>query len=119
MKIKTIEKLLSIDRRIIFLLVAAVILIPIIKPLNLPVQVTPEVLGVYDAIDKLPEGSKILIAFDYEPASTPEMDPMAKALLRHCFKKKLRVVGISWLEQGRGNADNVLSFITNERAEKG
>ena len=119
LKIKTIEKLLSIDRRIIFLLVAAIILIPIIKPLNLPVQVTPEVLGVYDAIDKLPEGSKILIAFDYEPASTPEMDPMAKALLRHCFKKKLRVVGISWLEQGRGNADNVLSFITNERAEKG
>lgn len=119
MKINIINKFLSIDRRIIYVLVAAVILIPIIWPLNLPVQVTKEVLGVYNEIEKLPPGSKILVVFDYEPASTPEMDPMAKAVIRHCFRNHLKVVSISYLEQARGNAQNVLSFITDEFQRQG
>lgn len=119
MNIKIINRLLSIDRRIIYILVAVVILIPIIKPLNLPVHVTKEVLGVYNEIDKLPAGSRILVVFDYEPASTPEMDPMAKAVVRHCFRKQLKVVSISYLEQARGNAQNVLNFVADEFRRQG
>ncbi len=114
-----IEKLLKIDRRWIFLLVAVTIIIPIIHPLNLPVKVTKEVRGVFDEIEKLPPGTKVLVTFDYEPSSTPEMDPMAKAVVAHCFNKGLRVVGISWLEQGRGNADKIFSFMSKQFKEQG
>jgi hypothetical protein len=112
--IKKIDKLLKIDSRIIYILVAVAIVIPIIWPLNLPVNVTEEVLGVYDEIEKLPEGSTILVAFDYEPSSTPEMDPMAIALMRHCFKRGIKVVGISWLQVAPGNAIKVLAKIQKE-----
>jgi len=112
--IKFIDKLLKIDRRIIFVLVVIAIVIPILFPLNLPVQVTDEVRGVFNEVEKLPPGSTILVAFDYEPSTTPEMEPMGIALMRQCFDKGLKVVGISWLQQAPGNAIKVLSKIQGE-----
>ncbi len=95
-------------------MVAIAIVIPILLPLNLPVQITDEARGVYSEIEKLPPGSHILVSFDYEPSSTPEMDPMAIAVLRHCFRKKLKVVGISYLILGSGNAERIFSKMQDE-----
>src|SRR5208337_2609795 len=83
---------MKFDRRIIFLLVFIVVALPIIHPLNSPVTVTPEVQSIYNDIEKLPEGSPILVAIDYEPSDSPEVDPMTVAILRHCFQKNLRVL---------------------------
>jgi hypothetical protein len=108
------DKLMAIDRRWIFLLVAVAIIIPILIPLNLPVEVTKEVLGVYDEIEKLPPGTKIIVGIDYEPASQPEMDPMVEAILMQCFKKELKVVGISWLIQGKGNGVRMFAEVARK-----
>jgi hypothetical protein len=83
---------MKIDRRIIFLLVFIIVALPIIFPLNSPVTVTPEVQNIYNDIEKLPSGTPILIAIDYEPSDSPEVDPMTIAILRHCFQKNLRVI---------------------------
>ena len=108
-----------IDRRVIYLLMAVAIIIPILVPLNLPVQITKEVRGVYDEIDRLPAGSRILVVFDYEPASQPEVEPMAIAVMRHCLSKNLKVVAISYLQLGRGNAEIVFNMIQKEFEKKG
>ena len=108
-----------IDRRFIYLLVAVAIIIPILVPLNLPVQVTKEVHGVFDEIDKLPPRSRVLVVFDYEPASQPEVEPMALAVMRHCIRKNLRIVAISYLQLGRGNAEIVFNKIQKEYEKEG
>lgn len=112
------QKILKIDRRWIFLVVAIVAALPIIYPLGLPVFVTPEARGVFDEVEKLPDGAPILIAFDYEPASTPECDPMALAVLEHCFRKNLRVVGVTILPVGVGTGENVLSIVSSEMGKE-
>ncbi|MBN1902986.1 hypothetical protein JW926_16805 [Candidatus Sumerlaeota bacterium] len=117
--LKLAEKLLKIDRRIIYALLAIAIIIPILHPLNLPVQITDEARGVYNEIEKLPPGSKVILTFDYEPGSRPEVDPMALAVMRHCLNRKLKVVGISYLELGRGNGENIFNIIQKEFEEKG
>ncbi|MBN1902984.1 hypothetical protein JW926_16795 [Candidatus Sumerlaeota bacterium] len=117
--IKFSDRLLKIDRRIIYSLLAIAIIIPIFFPLNLPVKITDEVRGVYNEIDNLPPGSKVLVVYDYEPASRPEVDPMALAVMRHCVRKDLKVVGISYLELGRGNGENIFNMIQSEFEEKG
>jgi hypothetical protein len=106
-----LRKLGKIDRRIIFLVVIIAVAIPIIYPLNLPVFVTAEVHGVYDEIDRLPAGSAVMIDFDYEPASTPELDPMAIAILKHCFSRNLRVIAVTNYASGTGIAEKWLTQI--------
>jgi hypothetical protein len=108
------KKILKLDRRWIFLVVALVVAAPILFPLGLPVFITQETLGVFETIDTLPEGSPILVGFDYEPASTPECDPMALALLRHCARRNLRVIGVSILPLGVGTGENILSLAAEE-----
>jgi len=82
----------KIDRRVIFLLVALGTILPIIFSLGLPVRTTPPVERVFNFIDSLQAGDVVMISFDYGPSSAPENDPMAEAVMRHCFEKHLRVI---------------------------
>ena len=87
-----IQKLLYIDRRIIYLLVAIGALVPIIKPIGLPVVPTDPVQGLFDKLESLDPGDAVIISYDYGPSSEPELNPMAEAIMRHCFTKDLRVM---------------------------
>ena len=94
------EKLLSIDRRIIFIFIAAAIALPLFFRVSMRMQVTPVVKKVYDAIESLPAGSKVLVSFDYDPGSMPELQPMAEAFFMHCFRKDLKVIIMGLWPQG-------------------
>ena len=54
---------LKLDRRIIYVIVALAIIIPLLWPMGLPIHTTPPVEAVYKDIDKLPAGSRVWIAF--------------------------------------------------------
>ena len=60
--------MVSIDRRIIFVLIALATLLPLLHPFGLPIKVSPEVRGVYDYIESLPEGSVFLLSLDFDSA---------------------------------------------------
>ena len=94
------QKLLLVDRRIIFLLVFLGALIPILKPIGLGVTVSPPVVAIYDYIEALDEGDIVMLSFDYGPSDGPELDPMANSILRHCAKKGIKVVGLSLFPLG-------------------
>src|SRR5262245_55461744 len=85
----------DVDRRWIFLLAGLGTLLPHIFPIGLPVSPTAPVKALFDQIETLQAGDVALVAFDYGAASGPENDPMAAAVLRHCFVRRLRVVGIA------------------------
>src|SRR3989449_3446188 len=104
-----VQKLLAIDRRIIFLLVAAGVVLPLLHPLNLPVTATPRVKAAFEAIDALPPGSKVLISMDYEPDIMAELLPMSVAVLRHCFRKHLQVIAMTLYPAGTGLGERALA----------
>src|SRR3989442_11029104 len=102
------RKVLSIDRRIIFLLVAAGVALPLLRPVNLPITVTPRVQAAFDAIDALPPGSKVLISMDYEPDIMAELMPMSIAVMRHCFRKHLQVIAMTLYPAGTGLGERAI-----------
>jgi len=108
------ERMLSIDRRIIFLVIGLCTLIPLLYPVGLAIKVSPEVKSVYDYIEALPEGSVFLLSLDFDPASKPELYPQAVALLHHAFKKNLRVIGMTLWLPGTGMANEVVSRVARE-----
>ena len=55
-------KFQRMDRRWVFLGMAVAILIPLLWPLKLPFRVDKEVRDIYQQVEKLPEGSAVLIS---------------------------------------------------------
>ena len=84
-----------IPRWIVFGIIALAVTIPLVVGGSTKFPATPIVEGVYDEIEKLPEGAPILISSDFDPGSEAELLPMMNAILAHCWRKKLRVVVMS------------------------
>ncbi len=94
-----------IERRIVFLFVGLALSFPFFMQFTLPLQISSEVRSVYDALEELPPGSKVLAAFDYDPPSAPELQPMADAFLKYAFEKELKVIIIGLWPQGPDQAE--------------
>ena len=81
----------NLDRRWVFLSMLLAVGIPILLQLRFPESPTPLARAVFDAIEELPEGAPVLLAFDYDPASEGELGPMATAFVRHCAGNNLKM----------------------------
>jgi hypothetical protein len=114
------RRMLSLDRRLLFLLVGVVTLLPLLYPFGLPIRVSPEVRKVYDYMESLPEGAVLLLSLDFDPASKPELYPLSVALLRHAFRKHLKVLGLTLWVTGTGLAESAFAQAAQESdKEKG
>ena len=112
------ERMLKIDRRIIFLVIGVCTLVPLLYPVGLPIKISSEVRGVYSHIESLPERSVLFMSFDFDPASKPELHPQAIALLRHAFRKNLRVVTMTLWVTGTGLADQIVTQVAKEMGKE-
>jgi amino acid transporter len=81
----------DIDRRVIFLFVFVSVASAVLFNIQFKEYPTPIVKKVFDKIESLPPGSKVLISFDYDPAMKPEVHPMANAFVRHCMVRGLKL----------------------------
>jgi len=109
------EKVLKIDRRWIFLAIGVAVTIPFFLPLGLPVVVTPPVQNLYDAVEELePNSNPLLMAIDYAPATLPELEPMAVAILRHAFSRDVKVVVMTLHPAGYGLAERAMLQVAEE-----
>lgn len=86
------ERLQKIDRRIIFAGLMLMIAIPLVKPLQLPVNISSETRAAYDLIEALPSGSNVLIATSIFPSTQAELEPQTIAMLNHLVKKQAKIV---------------------------
>lgn len=101
----------NLDRRIIFLLIAAAVCIPLIVKVKVKEIPTPIVLNVYDKIQSLPGGSKVLVACDYDPGSQPELQPMTTAFVRHLAERKARIYFIALWPLGPNMIDEAIQKV--------
>jgi hypothetical protein len=108
------DKVRHLDRRIIFLLMVLGVGIPLLVRIGLPVRVTQDVRNVYDFIEGLKPGDIILISYDHDTGTLPEMVPMSEAILRHAFMKDLRLVGMALRAEGTAIGRQAFRSIGNE-----
>ncbi|MBU1022783.1 hypothetical protein KKB99_00760 [bacterium] len=108
------DKMLKIDRRWIYLLVALAVIIPLLNPIGLPITITEPAQDIFDYMDKLPEGANVLIAIDFDPSSKPELDPMLRALFRHCFSKRLHMVVVTLWPAGAALGEDAVATVVGE-----
>ncbi|MBP5469438.1 MAG: hypothetical protein J6Z11_09355 [Candidatus Riflebacteria bacterium] len=90
-------KLKDLDRRWVYLVVALSVILPMIFKFELPIFPGKAVMGIYDKIESLPEGSRVFLSFDFDPAAEPELGPGAIAIFVHMFRRNIKpVIGANW-----------------------
>ena len=111
-------KIGSIDRRWIFLIIAAVVIVPLIFPVGLPIRPTDTTKNVYDSIEKLPAGSKVLLSVEYSPSTRPENHPMTISILRHLFKNNHKVFITCLWPDGQFMAQDAINQVAKQEFNK-
>jgi hypothetical protein len=107
----------NLDKRWVFLMMLAAVLIPVLFELRFPEDPSPMVRNVFQAIEDLPEGSKILMAIDYDPGTLAELDPMAAGFTRQCAEKKHKLIFITLLPQGGMMIQRNINILNREYPE--
>lgn len=107
-----LEKLGNTDRRIIFILIALSVIIPVTTHLIFPNPVGAEPSrDMYEYVDALPEDCNVLMSFDYGPSTMPELHPMAIAIATHLMRKDINIVCMALWPEGASLAQEVMSSV--------
>lgn len=109
------EKLLYFDRRIIFVLIALVVIIPFLTGWMVPHgQITPSTQNLYNEIESLEPRTPVMLVFDYGPSGMPELHPMATALAHHILSRDLRLLGVAIVVTGPSMCQDVVAPLAEE-----
>lgn len=93
------SRMMSIDRRIIYIILAVAIAFPMFKPVGFPVASEAPAEALYDYINNLPDGSVILHSADYSASGITELKPMVEVLVDLTLQKGHKLIMMAlWAE---------------------
>jgi len=95
-------------RRVLNAALLLALLVPTLlpfAPLQAAPPVPPAVTDAVRAIDELPPGAPVLVAFDYDAAVAGDLQPVAEAFLQQLTGHGLRVIAVSTQPEGASLAD--------------
>jgi hypothetical protein len=101
-------------RWIIFAALFIVVVLSYTITISLDVEASPEVKKTFEYIDSLPSGSVIIVSFDHEASSLPEIKPIASAIISHAFKNDIKIIGLSLFAEGTAIGYHMLSELAAE-----
>jgi len=114
-KNKWLDYLLNIDRRVVYVIIFLSVVLPFFLNPVVDIQPTKWVSAVYDEMEEAARTNKpIIIGFDYDPSTLAELDPMAKALLRHAFSRNIKVLGLNFIANGTSLAAMTMDDVAKE-----
>jgi hypothetical protein len=106
------------SRHIAFAGLFAVVTITMLLNIGMVTTVSDDTKQMYDYLDALPEGSTIIVSFDHEASSLPEMKPLGLAILRHLFAKNHKLIGVALLAEGTGVGYRLMQETAQERRKQ-
>ncbi|MBZ0271592.1 hypothetical protein K8I61_06125 [bacterium] len=112
------DKIRNIDRRVIFLLIGLSVALPLIFTIRFPEFPTPMVKQIFGLMEDLPPGAKVLVSFDYDPASEPELQPMATAWMRQLAEKRAKIYIMALWPIGQDMARLSIDALKRDLADK-
>jgi len=108
------DRLLSIDRRWLYLALGIAIFIPTVWSISIPVSVSSEVQTVYKFVEGARDGERVFVAFDYDPSQMAELHPMAEVIVRQIFRQNGKVISSALSQFGPSMVDELLTRIAKE-----
>ena len=113
-----VDKLANLDRRIIYVIIFLSVIIPLMKPMGLPIKPTPPVKAAYEYYEKLPENALVLMSIDYGPSTAVELEPMALAACDQLMKHNQKVAFMALYPEGQALTNQLITRITKLYPDK-
>lgn len=94
------EMLSKLDRRYLQLALAVFIALPFFFPVEFPMTISPETRQGFDFIEKLREGSVILISYDASAAGMAEVHPQFNAMIEYSIIRRFKILVVTVWPEG-------------------
>jgi len=108
------------QRLFVFLVIFVAAILPLFPGAHLGLVGAPKLSEagdkLYENIDRIKPGARVLVAFDYDATLAPEMDTQARAVMRHLLARKARVSVISLYPAGPAAAQVVINDVVSGTA---
>ncbi len=114
-------RLHDIDRRYLYILLAAAVVMPlIVRPGLHPKKnmVFAEVSNTYKVIDQVPPSKIVILSTSWGPGTMAENGPQTEVLMRHMFMRGIKFAVISWDPQGSRWTYKIGDKLQNEYGKK-
>ncbi len=108
------DRLLSLDRRWVYLILGVAVVIPLAVEMYIPVTISTETEAVFEFVAQVRDGEFMHLAFEYDPSTMAELHPMAEAILRKVFEQNGRLIMSSLSQFGPAMADELIQRIAGE-----
>jgi hypothetical protein len=101
-------------RGFVLLFIALAVIVPLVLGSDFSLVSAPPPLptagnAMYDSIQKLAPGAQVLVAFDYDATLAPEMDMIARAVMRHLVARQAHIEVVSLYPAGPAVAQVVIN----------
>lgn len=113
-----VDKLLNLDRRIIYLIVLLSVILPLMKPMGLPIKPTAPVQAAFEYAEKLPQGALVLMSIDYGPSTAVELEPMALATCDQMLKHDQKIAFMALYPEGQALINQLISRLEKLHPDK-
>ncbi len=85
------DRIRGVDRRVIYIFFAIILLFPQFVPITLPMMIQKMTPPLFDAIEALQPGDNVFISVEYGATMVSEMSPALHAVAKHLFAKKAKI----------------------------
>lgn len=106
------------ERRMVFLFIGIAITVPFFMSLSQKISISPETKELMRGLEALPAGARVLVTFDYDPSSAPELQPMAESFFRYAFERRFKVIIMGLWPQGPQQANQALDLVLQDEKFK-
>lgn len=113
-----IERLINLDRRIIYAIILLSVLVPLWFPLGLPVVPSQPARSAFEAVEDLPEGSILLLSADYGASTKVELHPILMATFDQAMRENKKVAFMALYPEGQAFSNLAIAEIERKYPQK-
>src|ERR1041384_8603173 len=84
------HRIQNIDRRILYLVLLAIVVLGLVFPMPLPLIVGPTTQQFFDAIEQAPADKIVVISTTWSASTQGENRPQTQVVIEHLMRRKLR-----------------------------
>lgn len=107
-----LERLQSIDRRVIYTVLLIVLIVPMLNPIGIPLTVNETTYQVYDLIESLnPNSDIVLVGMDYSVAGAADVHPQAVAVAKHLANRGVKMIMAAFVPDGPMLAETIIELL--------